>query len=195
MNRAPITTVTNWTKTTYRVGDGRRCVWMVPQVMDWNCYTYDKENRAPTMDEMIVMSYLSLIEGARGMIYYSYFDLQRDSMGFDKRWADVMVMGKEIEKLIPAALSLEKPERLGVDCNKDINVKYALKADDNKNTYVLLANVNKTKATVIKVSIPAGRRVEILRHANLSDVTSDVKSGKLTITLPPTQAASVIVYR
>lgn len=192
MNKRAITQVSDWTKATFDVGGGKRCIWQVPQVMDWNCYNYDKEFRAPTLDEMIVMSYLALIEGARGLVYYSYFDLQRDTRGFDYRWKDVMLMGKEVEKLIPAAMSLNKPAKVKVEADPEF-IRYAAKADDNNDTFLMLANVHLTRAYVARISVPKGKKIEMLRHAEITDVTSQVKDGKLTVSIPGTQAATIIV--
>ncbi len=194
INRAPITTAANWAAATVKVSGGHRSVWMVPQVMDWNCYGYDKTVRAPSLDEMIVMSYLCLIEGAKGMIYYSYFDLQRDTLGFDKRWKDVMVMGNEIEKLIPAVMSIKKPMSLNVQSNSE-DIRQRVFADDNGKNFVLMANTNKNKAAVLTVSIPKGYKAELLKHAQTSDVTSSIVNGKLTVTMSPTQAATVIISK
>ena len=194
INRAPITTVSNWASATVKVADGHRSVWMVPQVMDWNCYNYDRETRAPSLDEMTVMSYLCLIEGAKGMIYYSYFDLQRDSLGFDKRWNDVMVMGREIEKIIPAALSIKKPSKLTLQTSSQ-DLHYKAMSDDNGKTYLLLANTSKVKGAAVTVSIPANCKVELLKNADISDAGDLIKNGKITVSLHPTQATTVIISK
>jgi len=107
VSERPVATVGDWMRKCAAVSDGLRPLWMVPQAMDWACYRKDRADkcRAPTLDEELVMSYLCLIHGARGLIYYSYFDLQRDRLGFDKRWADMLVLGNEVKQLFPALLS------------------------------------------------------------------------------------------
>lgn len=192
VNRAPITTAANWTSATVKVSGGHRSVWMVPQVMDWNCYGYDKAIRAPTLDEMTIMSYLCLIEGAKGMIYYSYFDLQRDSLGFDRRWKDVMVMGREIERLIPAVLSIAKPLKLAVETTST-DVRYRIFSDETGKTFVLLANPEKSKGAVVTVSIPNGYRAELLKHSEITDATASIKNGKLAVVMSPMQAVTMIL--
>jgi hypothetical protein len=167
---------------------------MVPQVMDWNCYGYDKILRGPTLDEMTIMSYLCLIEGAKGMIYYSYFDLQRDIFGFDKRWKDVMIMGNEIEKLIPAVMSIKKPLNLTVRTSTP-DIRHRVFADDNGSNYLLLANTHKTRGGVVTVSIPNDYKLQILKHAEVTDATANVINGKLVVPMGPLGSTTVILKK
>jgi hypothetical protein len=194
INRASVTNASAWTAAAYNVAGGHRSVWMVPQVMDWNCYGYDKILRGPTLDEMTIMSYLCLIEGAKGMIYYSYFDLQRDIFGFDKRWKDVMVMGNEIEKLIPAVMSIKKPMNLIVQTSTP-DIRHRVFADDNASNYMLLANTHKTRGGVVTVSIPKDYKVQILKHAEITSATANVINGKLIVPMGPLGSTTVILMQ
>jgi len=194
INRAPVTNASAWTAAAYNVAGGHRSVWMVPQVMDWNCYGYDKILRGPTLDEITIMSYLCLIEGAKGMIYYSYFDLQRDVFGFDKRWKDVMTMGNEIKQLIPAVMSIKKPLNLTVQTSIP-DIRHRVFADDNGSNYLLLANTHKTRGGVVTVSIPKDYKVQILKHAEITDATSNINNSKLIVPMGPLQSTTVILKK
>ncbi len=107
-----------WTRRTVAAVGPYGGVWQVPQAHDTGCYVKDVEGRkrfrAPTLTELRNMTFQCLAEGARGLIYYSYFDLQRDPLGFDRRWADMRALADELRGLIPFVLSDEAPLPAGV---------------------------------------------------------------------------------
>ncbi len=107
----PVSLAADWTRKTNQAGFGARAVWQVPQIFDWGSYyqgVNKKDYRAPTLDEMRSMSWQCIAEGANGLIYYSFFDLERmdktEADGgrayiaepFEERWADVKTMAQEI---------------------------------------------------------------------------------------------------
>jgi hypothetical protein len=97
---------------TGRATGGACAFWQVPQAFDWANYRKGEDPakyRAPTYDEVRTMTYLALINGAKGLIYYSFFDLRRDHLGFDARWRDVSRIGQEVRDLTPAILSVDPP--------------------------------------------------------------------------------------
>ena len=84
-----VTTVSRWTDAARRAGHGRMPVWVVPQAFAW--YQYNpagsdrarkptaaelKSGRAPNYEEERCMTYLALAHGAKGLIYYCYYDLR-----------------------------------------------------------------------------------------------------------------------
>ncbi|MGH7740933.1 MAG: carbohydrate binding domain-containing protein, partial [Candidatus Eiseniibacteriota bacterium] len=134
-----VTMAGEWTQISNDVSGGLRPIWMVPQAFDKANYRKPPQSgRAPTLGEELVMSYLCLIHGANGLIYYSYFDLERDRIGFNNRWADMLVVGREVQQLEPALLSIAKPPNVTVTPG-GAAVQWAVRADDRGNTYVLLA--------------------------------------------------------
>jgi hypothetical protein len=191
----PVTMAADWTRKSAAVSDGQRPLWMVPQAMDWACYHKDlpEKYRAPTLDEELVMTYLCLINGAHGLIYYSYFDLMRDRLGFDKRWADMLVVGNEVKSLFPALLSAAKPSKLDVTTSSEA-VQFAIRADDAGNRYVLMANPDAKAAATVRVAVPARSKLQLLQHGEFKPLDAP-KRGPCEITLAPMSAATLIITR
>jgi len=106
-----------WARQTVQSVRGRRPVWMVPQVFNWACYREDPKEKAglrpPTLAEMRSMAWQCIAEGATGLVFYSFFDIQRDTVvPFDQQWALVKQMAGEIKELIPVVLSVEPTPRI-----------------------------------------------------------------------------------
>ena len=192
VNDRPVTMAADWTRKCAAVSDAHRSLWMVPQAMDWACYHKDRADkyRAPTLDEELVMTYLCLIHGAHGLIYYCYHDLMRDRLGFDKRWADMLVVGNEVKQLFPALLSTAKAPQLDVKPGRD-TVQFALRADDTGRRYALLANPDPKEAATVSVAVPARARLQLLQRGQSKPMTA--ANGHREITLEPMSAATLIV--
>ncbi|MCX6897270.1 MAG: hypothetical protein NT105_01095, partial [Verrucomicrobia bacterium] len=188
----PVTMVSDWMRKCSAVSDGLRPLWMVPQAMDWACYRKEHADkfRAPTLDEELVMTYLCLIHGASGLIYYSYFDLQRDRLGLDKRWADMLVVGNEVKQLFPALLSAAKPPKLDVKASRDA-VQFAARADDAGRRYVLLANPDSKEPATASIAVPARAKLQLLQRGQIKPMTA--ANGRCEIALEPMSAATLIV--
>ncbi|MBT3375260.1 MAG: hypothetical protein HN742_32720 [Lentisphaerae bacterium] len=94
-------------------------VWAVPQIMNWACYDqqarkdrayYEAKFRDPSEHEMLSMSLLCAIQGAKGFIYYSFSDLSGHISAtakpdFSRRWPEVCRMAKTMTDLAPFLLS------------------------------------------------------------------------------------------
>jgi hypothetical protein len=188
----PVTMAADWTRKCTAVSDGQRSLWMVPQAMNWANYHKDRADklRAPTLDEEMVMTYLCLIHGAHGLIYYCYHDLMRDSLGFDKRWADMLVVGNEVKRLFPALLSTAKPPKLEVKPSRDA-VQFATRADDAGRRYVLLANPDPKEAATVSVAVPARARLQLLQRGQTKPMTA--ADDRCEISLEPMSAATLII--
>ncbi len=96
-------------------------VWLVPQAFAW--YQYNSKNpdrghtptaeelrtgRAPTYEEERCMTYLGLVHGAKGLIYYCYYDL-RVLPQYQEMWGWMKSIANEVKTLAPALLSTEPP--------------------------------------------------------------------------------------
>jgi hypothetical protein len=93
--------------------------WTALQIMNQGCYdktakdnrkVYESIFRDPTENEMISMSLLCAIMGARGFVYYSYSDLlgaigKAASPDYDRRWTEVCGMGQLMVSLAPFLLA------------------------------------------------------------------------------------------
>ena len=108
----PASLAGDWTRRTVDAYGGSRPVWMVPQVFNWATYRKTEEEkeglRPPTLAEMRSMAWQCITEGANGLIFYSFFDLKRDTVvPFEEQWGYVKEMAAEVSELIPVILSVE----------------------------------------------------------------------------------------
>ncbi len=100
---------------------GTQPVWLVPQAFAW--YQYNSKNpdrghvptaeeletgRAPTYEEERCMTYLGLVHGAKGLIYYCYYDL-RVLPQYQQMWGWMKSIAEEVTTLAPVLLSTERP--------------------------------------------------------------------------------------
>lgn len=139
----PISIVAEWTQMTREAAGEKRAIWMVPQIHNAGIYRKDKEQYpSPTLEEMRCMAYQCLIHGANGLVFYSFFDLTRDPLGFEKRWADVKQVGEEIKQLIPILLSTEKPLKVHLSSGGQKNIHFSTRQYEGK-LYILAANVTR----------------------------------------------------
>ena len=100
----PLTYVSDWMNTAYS-HSGDKPVWGVIQVHGY--IYYDGTGREPTFPEIKAMSYLALVNGAKGLIYYSLFDL-RKSPDYPNRWDSIANLNQEISELVPFFLHGER---------------------------------------------------------------------------------------
>jgi hypothetical protein len=106
-------------------GDGGGLpLWAVPQAHNFGLYKMvdgrrldraeDREkilanHRAPSEEEMRSMSLLMAIQGARGFVFYSYYDLLKPAVlpDFDRRWAELCRVAALLRELQPFLYSEE----------------------------------------------------------------------------------------
>ena len=67
------------------------------------------KGRMPTREEMRLMSWQQIIEGANGISYFSYSCIYAGAKGeeFDRIWGDLVAVAGEIKRLSPVLLSVE----------------------------------------------------------------------------------------
>ncbi|MFD2036798.1 hypothetical protein ACFSKL_18480 [Belliella marina] len=125
----------------------KKGVWQVPQIYDKSVYHADRESRIPTRDEIKTQTYQAIIEGARGIIFYSYHDLFReknkkgkinDQEHFNKRLDDIKLAVSDIKSLVDLVLVGEIRKdfikiRESQDV-KDLTIFY------NENIYLVISN-------------------------------------------------------
>ena len=157
-----------WTHKTFDAGFGCRAVWQVPQIFNWACYQKEeeakKQYRAPTFAEMRGMSWMCIAEGANGLIYYSFFDLQRMSKTeaeggralvpepFDIRWGEVKTIAQEIADQFPILLSAEKTLNIKPAAQNSPDVSWRL-FGTAEGTWILAVNRSDEEQTA-KFQLP-----------------------------------------
>jgi hypothetical protein len=158
--------------------------WLSPQIFSWTDYPGDfraATGRPPTKAEMRAMSYLAVNHGAKGLIYYSYFNI-RDDADYATRWPQIKEIAGEIDSLRPVLLSIDQTNENDVVCdNADIDFKlmwdlgtyYLLAVNtrvnadgepvDNNNVSFEINLVN--KPTVFDTLFEGGRQVSVISSA------------------------------
>ena len=99
-----------------------RPVWCVPQSFAWYQHSGKADNRgripteedlrtgrAPTYEEARCMTYLALAHGAKGLVYWCYYNM-RVLPQYEEMWGWMKDIGQEVKTLSPMLLS---PEDLG----------------------------------------------------------------------------------
>jgi hypothetical protein len=165
---------------------GARGVWIVPQLMDWAVYHEDRTPHPPSLDEMRNQAYQAIINGATGLIWYSYYDMMYEKYPrgestnkmtlFNKRWQDASSMAHEIDAITPAILN---GQRVSLDVPADSKVEASAIQYDNQ-LLILLANPYYQEAKVT-LALPTGWQIV---EANQGEIKSTSAHDKTTFTLP-----------
>jgi hypothetical protein len=193
----PVTLAGDWTRQSAAISGGKRPLWQVPQAFNWGNYRKDEADkyRAPTLAEERVMTYLCLINGAHGLIYYSYNDLMRDPLGFERRWADMLLVVKEVKQLEPALLSARPAPQVQVHLDglaRDA-VQWSARSDDEGATYILLANPDPEKPASARIGVPRGAQVLLLDHHGTRALPEASDARVRAVSLEPMGAVTVVL--
>jgi hypothetical protein len=113
----PVTQVSDQAEVAKLAVASHKPVWVVPQAFGWYQYNSEnkdrghipsaaelKEGRAPTYEEDRCMTYLALNHGAKGLIYYCYYDL-RVLPQYREMWGWLKSIAAEVKALSPVLLS------------------------------------------------------------------------------------------
>ena len=85
-----------------------RAMWNIPQIFDWQVYTNDTTEAAPTEDQLRQMTYQWIVGGANGIIYYDFTEMHVMDWKnpFEKEWVKVKKVATELkEQYAPIILS------------------------------------------------------------------------------------------
>ena len=108
LSQRPMSMVVDWTRRTRRSVFGMRPMWMVPQSFDYTAYRQleGRPDYAPTTEQISVMTWMAIAEGANGIFLYSFHDLKKEIKGvpFDERWKVICAAAEEVKKAIPILL-------------------------------------------------------------------------------------------
>lgn len=114
---SPVTRVVDWMEASSAATAGKMPTWLVPQAFAW--YQHHpvgsdrarvpteedlRTGRAPTYEESRCMTYLGLAHGAKGLIYWCYYNL-RMLPQYEEMWAEMKRIGAEVKALSPVLLA------------------------------------------------------------------------------------------
>jgi hypothetical protein len=117
--QSPVGMVSEWADKANLAVRGHKPVWLVPQAFAWYQHrppgsdraripTVEdlRTGRAPTYEESRCMTYLALTHGAKGLIYWCYYNL-RVLPQYQEMWDGMKRIGAEVRALEPALLSAD----------------------------------------------------------------------------------------
>jgi hypothetical protein len=91
------------------------------------------------------MSYLAVNHGAKGLVYYSYFDIIRNDADYATRWPQIKEIASEVDQLRSVFLSTSQTSDNDVTCNNgDIDFKLMW---DGGTYYLFAVNTNNGNVT------------------------------------------------
>ena len=106
------------------------------------------------------MTYLGLTHGAKGLIYYCYYDL-RVLPQYREMWAGMKKIGAEVKTLSPVLLAPDDPSPLKLT-PKEAALHTKLKRSGNR-LYLLAVNADNTPLKVnMKLHRPLAGQVKVL---------------------------------
>jgi hypothetical protein len=153
--------------------------------MDWAVYRKNQKPNPPTLDEMRNQAYQSIISGATGLIWYSYYDLRYkqypreqnlDMALFAQRWKDASAMAQEIDKITPAIL---EDQKVLLDLSAKSDVEAAAWKQGNQLALLFANPYYETKS--ISFALPQGWTI---KDVNQGQIKSTLANGKATFILP-----------
>ena len=115
--KEPLTRVSDMMLKSKAPSLGTQAVWLVPQSFAWYQHTSKNPDRshlpteeelltgrAPTQEEARCMTYLALAHGAKGIIYWCYYNM-RMLPQYEEMWAWMQSLGEEVQTLSPMLLA------------------------------------------------------------------------------------------
>jgi len=170
-----------------RARDGRAAifntkpVWIVPQAFDWSWYRPHQSDRErlPTLEEMRSMTWQGIVEGARGIVFYSFHGMFKyaDKATRDELWGNVVEVVREVKRFEDVLLSVEPaPEVVGAPPGLSVRT---WRCGDS--VYLLAVNTTREPLSA-EVGLPGATGVAAMELGVGASVPS---AGRVRVELPP----------
>ena len=161
---APVTYVSDCVSGAVKAVEKDKPVWCIPQAFDWNVWKTGKVNQVhrPTPEEERCMTYLALVHGAKGIIYWAHTASRYYIRDYPDHWEAVKKLAGEMNLLTPALLTPSVEGRLTVtphDAPVDTMVKV-----HGGSTYVFVVNhSNESREVVFRLKgLTDGKRITVM---------------------------------
>ncbi len=139
-------------------------VWAIPQAFDWSVWktgAIDKIHR-PTPEEERCMTYLALVHGAKGIIYWAHTGSKYYIHDYPEHWAALKKIAGELRDLSPVLLTTDSPLKASLS-PRTATLDTMVKELDGR-TYVFAVNREpaSTQARISLKGAKAAANVEVL---------------------------------
>lgn len=171
-----LTMVSDWVEKGRKAVKDNKPVWVVPQIFSGR----PPDERVPTYWELRCMSYLGIVAGAKGVIYYAFQPSHDHVKEHPGLWLGVKALGKELSSLNPVLLSPDDSQEFIVESSLDIH--YLLKEYKNE-LYLFAVNGSEQEGKVI-FTLPAWNKensISVFPEAR----TISLSSGKFSDNFKP----------
>jgi uncharacterized ParB-like nuclease family protein len=104
---SPVTYVTDCVSGAVKNVEKDKPVWTIPQAFDWSIWNTGKINgvHRPTNEEERCMTYLALVHGAKGIIYWAHTASRYYIRDYPDHWAYMKRLAGELHDLSPVLLT------------------------------------------------------------------------------------------
>jgi len=153
----PLTMVSDYVDRAAEAVRGEKPVWAVIQAFGYqNARNRGWGKREPTFAEKRCMTYLAIVHGARGVLYYCYRGSQYDIMDSPEHWTGLKRLVGELHELTSVLVSVDSEEKLDMRVTGPLG---RTDADEMPPVHYLLKEQGETR-TLIAVN-PADRAVNV----------------------------------
>ncbi|NLW86360.1 MAG: hypothetical protein GXY38_05750 [Planctomycetes bacterium] len=161
-------------------GASSQPVWAVIQVFDPAAFGSKPEDnpRAPTYDEIRCMSYLAVVNGAKGLFYFCY-DSQYKVYEHPEQWAGLKKIAGEIKTLVPVILA--PPADLHVSVSPAEHVSTTTRLYDGK-AYIFVVNKHNSPREM-SVTICGEQSTSSVRLVDTQE-RIDLRDNRFVTTIP-----------
>jgi len=186
-----------WTAETSRQLLHARPMWQVPQVFNWANYWKDEERRksarTPTFEEMRSMAWQCIAEGATGLVFYSWFDIQRNpDVPFDIQWPRMQRIAAEIDRMAPILLSVDPVPVIGQVAPKPPRGVHLLTKGREGKVYLFAVN-DGTAESAVEFKVRTSHPIRVIGEARTIEPTAagfSDRSEKLSVHIYEVQPAA-----
>lgn len=161
---SPVTYVSECMDGAHASVAGDKPVWAIPQAFDWSVWNTGKIDKIhrPTPDEERCMTYLALVHGAKGIIYWAHTGSKYYIHDYPEHWAAVKKIAGELRDLSPVLLtgnSRIKASATPGTATLDLMVK-----ELDGQVYVFAVNRETTacQATISLKGVPTFSNIEVM---------------------------------
>ncbi|HEY3297583.1 MAG TPA: hypothetical protein VGK34_02920, partial [Armatimonadota bacterium] len=161
--RYPVTYVSKVVSGSVKYINKDKPFWCIPQAFDWSVWDNGKLNgiHRPTDDEERCMTYLALVNGAKGLIYWAYTSSRYQITDYPEHWAYMKKLAGEVSSLSPVLMTPTIEGKLVSSIKKDTLETMVKKVNGAWYVFAVNSSTAPCKAN-LKLAGVKGGKLEVL---------------------------------